>query len=75
MEETMNKSDETEATLVNGLVKEGVIKYGMLSLWSIAGAILITLGCIFEPYTVVGHHLLLIIAGAAIGIGVYRSMK
>jgi hypothetical protein len=73
MEEKMNKIDEIETRLVGQWLKDQLSKYWMLSLWAVAGALLITLGCICESYTVLGHHLLLIIAGATIGIGVYRE--
>jgi hypothetical protein len=44
-----------------------------ISMWAVIGAVLITAGCMAEEVTTVGHHLLLIIAGAAIGIGIYRE--
>lgn len=42
-------------------------------MWAVIGAALIAAGCMAEEATTVGHHLLLIIAGATIGIGIYRE--
>lgn len=48
-------------------------KWLRLAMWAVIGAVLIVAGCLAEEVTTVGHHFLLIIAGAAIGIGVYRE--
>ena len=48
-------------------------KWARVSMWAVIGAVLITAGCMAETKTTVGHHLLLIMAGATIGIGIYRE--
>lgn len=46
-----------------------------IAFWAVLGALLITVGCLMESVTTVGHHLLLILAGAALGIGLYREVR
>ena len=48
-------------------------KWVRISMWAVIGAVLVTAGCVAEETTTVGHHLLLIIAGATVGIGIYRE--
>lgn len=46
-----------------------------IAAWAVLGALLVTAGCLMESVTTVGHHLLFILAGAALGIGIYREVR
>lgn len=67
------RRNKTRANPFLGLVTLALVC--RIAFWAVLGALLITAGCLMESVTTVGHHLLFILAGAALGIGIYREVR